>query len=91
MINPISTYSSGYGNYNSYSMSPVSAISGYGTPFSSARIPADEDAFKTIKNPNASQVKSAGRESSPAECETCNSRKYQDGSVSSFGFGQHNR
>ena len=91
MINPISNYSSGYGNYNSYSMSPVSAISGYGTPFSSARIPVEAEAFKTIKNPTASQVKSAGRESSPAECETCNSRKYQDGSdeMVSFKTAQH--
>ena len=88
MISPISNY--GYGNYSSYSMSPVSAISGYGTPFSSARIPEDE-AFKTIKNPNASQVKAAGKESSPAECETCSNRKYQDGSdeMVSFKTAQH--
>ena len=83
MINPISNY--GYGNYGSYSMSPVSAISGYGTPFSSARIPAEE-AFKTIKNPNASQIKAAGKESSPAECETCSNRKYQDGSDEMVSF-----
>ena len=33
-----------------------------------------------VKNPGASTHKAAGRESSPAECETCASRKYQDGS-----------
>lgn len=33
-----------------------------------------------IKNPGASTHKAAGKESSPAECETCASRKYQDGS-----------
>lgn len=33
-----------------------------------------------VKNPGASNHKAAGRESSPAECETCANRKYQDGS-----------
>ncbi|MDD3368933.1 MAG: hypothetical protein PHP50_08645 [Lachnospiraceae bacterium] len=31
-------------------------------------------------NPGESGVKKAGRASSPAECETCKERKYQDGS-----------
>lgn len=39
-----------------------------------------------IKNPGASTVKSAGRKSSPAECETCSSRKYQDGSDEMVSF-----
>ena len=33
-----------------------------------------------ILNPGASTHKAAGRKSSPAECETCANRKYQDGS-----------
>ena len=33
-----------------------------------------------IKNPGESTEKQAGRKSSPAECETCKNRKYQDGS-----------
>ena len=33
-----------------------------------------------IQNPGASTVKATGRKSSPAECETCKNRKYQDGS-----------
>ncbi|MCR4691159.1 MAG: hypothetical protein K5739_07440 [Lachnospiraceae bacterium] len=33
-----------------------------------------------IKNAGASTVKSAGRKSSPAQCQTCAERKYQDGS-----------
>lgn len=37
-------------------------------------------AGNTIKNPGASTVVSPGRKSSPAECETCSNRKYQDGS-----------
>ena len=33
-----------------------------------------------IRNPGQSTEKTAGKESSPAECETCANRKYQDGS-----------
>lgn len=33
-----------------------------------------------IRNPGESTKKQAGRKSSPAECETCKNRKYQDGS-----------
>ena len=33
-----------------------------------------------VKNPGASKIKKPGKESSPAECETCKERKYQDGS-----------
>ena len=33
-----------------------------------------------LKNPSESTLKAPGRKSSPAECETCKNRKYQDGS-----------
>ena len=33
-----------------------------------------------VKNVGGSTVKSAGRKSSPAECQTCSERKYKDGS-----------
>ncbi len=39
-----------------------------------------------ILNPNESDVKHAGRRSSPAECETCKNRKYQDGSDEMVSF-----
>ena len=45
--------------------------------------PQEEDPEKkigAIKNPGASRVKMPGKKSSPAECETCSERKYQDGS-----------
>ena len=41
---------------------------------------APEDVHKPIRNPGESTKKQAGRKSSPAECETCKNRKYQDGS-----------
>lgn len=40
----------------------------------------------SIKNPGESTVKQAGRQSSPAECETCENRKYQDGSDEMVSF-----
>lgn len=39
-----------------------------------------------IKNPGASTVAKAGKAVSPAECETCASRKYQDGSDENVSF-----
>ena len=39
-----------------------------------------------IKNPGESTVRQAGRKSSPAECETCQNRKYQDGSNEMVSF-----
>ena len=41
---------------------------------------ASEDAPAVIRNPGESTRKQAGKKSSPAECETCKNRKYQDGS-----------
>lgn len=40
----------------------------------------------TTRNPGESDVKSPGRKSSPAECETCKNRKYQDGSDEMVSF-----
>lgn len=39
-----------------------------------------EDGRVIIRNPGESTEKQAGKKSSPAECETCKNRKYQDGS-----------
>lgn len=39
-----------------------------------------------IRNPGESDVKTPGRKSSPAECETCKERKYQDGSNEMVSF-----
>lgn len=39
-----------------------------------------EDGRVVIRNPGESTERQAGKKSSPAECETCKNRKYQDGS-----------
>ena len=77
---------SDYNSYTPYSMSPISGISGFGSVTGIKGIQPDGETQKTIKNPNESNVKSAGRKSSPAECETCASRKYQDGSDENVSF-----
>lgn len=41
---------------------------------------------KGIKNPGESTVVEPGRKSSPADCETCKNRKYQDGSDEMVSF-----
>ena len=82
MINGIS----GYSSYTPYSMNPIASISGYGSTASITGITPENEAQKPIKNPNESNVKSAGRKSSPAECETCSSRKYKDGSDENVSF-----
>ena len=49
-------------------------------------VSASEDTGKVILNPEESDVKKAGKKSSPAECETCKERKYQDGSNEMVSF-----
>ncbi len=74
-------------------MSMIGAIgSGYGAYSGlgiSNRAPAQE--AKPILNPNESTTTAPGKKSSPAECETCKNRKYQDGSdeMVSFKTAQH--
>ena len=46
----------------------------------------NDPASKVIRDPNASNITSPGRKSSPAECETCSNRKYQDGSDEMVSF-----
>jgi len=60
--------------------------SGYYTPYitgsmmtGSARMGESQDT-KAIVNPGESTEVQPGKKSSPAECETCKNRKYQDGS-----------
>lgn len=54
--------------------------------------PDNEGRVKAIVNPGESTKVAPGKKSSPAECETCKERKYQDGSDEcnvSFQTAQH--
>lgn len=46
----------------------------------------DNNTRSVILNPGESTQKMPGRKSSPAECETCKNRKYQDGSDEMVSF-----
>ncbi|MDD6202042.1 MAG: hypothetical protein PUB13_03760 [Lachnospiraceae bacterium] len=58
--------------YNGYS--------GYDYIGQSVNSPFAKASSETVRNPGESTQKLPGRKSSPAECETCKNRKYQDGS-----------
>lgn len=47
---------------------------------------SEESKIKVDWNSSASDVKSPGRKSSPAECETCKNRTYKDGSDEMVSF-----
>lgn len=68
------------GNYNFMSV----YTGGYGgSALSANRAGA---AQKTVVNPGESMNVSPGRKSSPAQCQTCKNRKYQDGSDEMVSF-----
>jgi len=72
------------------------SISGYGySPYSNMangylvsvdKNEANQNNAEVVKNPGESTKVAAGRRSSPAECETCKERKYQDGSNENVSF-----
>ncbi len=94
MIGPIS----GYGSYGTWGMGPgMSMGSGADTGAQGAvgavgvqAAGAAEDT-KPVVNPGESQQVKPGKRVSPAECQTCKERKYQDGSdeMVSFKTAQH--
>ena len=72
----------GIGNYNNYSLS-----SNYGYGYSAGSVSSAQPEEKgVVLNPGKSDVEKPGRKSSPAECETCKNRKYQDGSNEMVSF-----
>ena len=75
------------GGYNAYAGAGLFAASGSNVATNTAA--AQES--KPILNPNESTQRAPGKMSSPAECETCKNRKYQDGSdeMVSFKSAQH--
>ena len=80
MLNGINTFT----QPTAYSFQTGAAYEGYAG--SVQMMPEGDTAAQTIRNPGESTEKQAGRESSPAECETCKNRKYQDGSDEMVSF-----
>ena len=64
----------------------IGNISGYGySPYTTYGL-QQGSGVGTIKNPGESTQVMPGKKSSPAECETCKERKYQDGSDEMVSF-----
>lgn len=72
MIQGISAYA------GTYSYGAMSGVSGISNPL--------QGADGVSKNQGASDEKKVGRASSPADCQTCKERKYQDGSDEMVSF-----
>ena len=79
-IGSVGGYNPLYAGYSTRAVNPDA--------MSSDRIGASQDAedTKPILNYGESTEKTPGHESSPAECETCKNRKYQDGSDEMVSF-----
>ena len=72
----------GIGNYNNYSLT-----GNYGYGYSTGAVSSAQSEEKgVVVNPGKSDMEKPGRKSSPAECETCKNRKYQDGSNEMVSF-----
>lgn len=63
----------------------VGAISNYSSPYENISLSGSPES-DVIRNPGESTEKAPGKKSSPAECETCKNRKYQDGSDEMVSF-----
>lgn len=71
------TIGSVYGGYQPYSSIYTSAV---GSSRQTQDVNAVTNGGAEEKSANPDEVKKPGRKSSPADCETCKNRKYQDGS-----------
>ncbi|MCM1122435.1 MAG: hypothetical protein NC416_07625, partial [Eubacterium sp.] len=81
----IGEISNSYGN-----VTPFTSAGAYTPAYDAAGSPATGEDPSTehvvIRNPGESTEKQAGKKSSPAECQTCRERKYQDGSDEDVSF-----
>ena len=80
-IGAVGSYEYGYGYGYGVDISPFGSAAAGGTASAD-----DEKSGGIIVNPGESTKVSPGRRSSPAECETCKNRKYQDGSDEMVSF-----
>lgn len=80
-IGAVGSYEYGYGYGYGMGISPFGSAAAGSTANAD-----DEKSGGIIINPGESTKVSPGRKSSPAECETCKNRKYQDGSDEMVSF-----
>lgn len=73
------------GGFNAYVGGGLFSSADNAAKTGAAGVNASEDS-KPILNPSESTERAPGKLSSPAECETCKNRKYQDGSNEMVSF-----
>ena len=96
-MSPIGMYGYGYGNgygsvYSAAGVNAQSEVAGSAYAADTGRTTQESEAAGSVVNPGESSQVQPGRKSSPAECQTCKNRKYQDGSNEadvSFKTPQH--
>ena len=71
---------------NGYGNSPLTGYIYGGYTAGSSGATEGSGKSEVIKNPGESTKVAPGRKSSPAECQTCKERKYQDGSDENVSF-----
>lgn len=82
-----------YGSLNEYNIGGAYQNPHSSAPYNTAgnaalpgKAETEQTGHTVIRNPGESTEKRAGRKSSPAECQTCSERKYQDGSDEDVSF-----
>lgn len=94
MLNPISAYSNfayGIGKYSvqtgaAEGIGTAENIGAAGSIGAAGGTGQTGETSKVVRNSGESTEVKPGRRSSPAECETCKNRKYQDGSDENVSF-----
>ena len=71
---------------NGYGSSPLSGYIYGGYAGGASASDGSAKATEVVRNPGESTKVAPGRRSSPAECQTCKERKYQDGSNENVSF-----
>ncbi len=84
--NAYTPYTDSYGSASANKQPSTMAENAASAGIAGTSSDTGEEGRVIVRNPGESTEKQAGKKSSPAECETCKNRKYQDGSDEDVSF-----
>lgn len=84
--NAYTPYTDSYGSASANKQPSTMAENAASAGIADTSSDTGEEGRVIVRNPGESTEKQAGKKSSPAECETCKNRKYQDGSDEDVSF-----
>ena len=84
--NAYTPYTDSYGSASANKQPSTMAENAASAGIAGTSSDTGEEGRVIVRNPEESTEKQAGKKSSPAECETCKNRKYQDGSDEDVSF-----